>query len=109
MLAQVPAPSREDERVRVARVPMNGPARRAFLLAYFPGLSMLVTAYVVLTAYRDFRDNFAREIWDALGYASQPTILTTAELPVAFGSLLAVALVVTVRDNRRALLVILTS
>lgn len=106
LLAKVPAPDEEDEQARVGRAPMDGRARVHFLVSYAPGLSMLVAAYVVLTAYRDFRDNFAREIWDALGYADQPSILTTAEFPVAFGSLLAVALIVTVRDNRRALLAV---
>ena len=106
LLAKVPPPDKEDEAARVERVPMDKKARRRFVAAYAPGLVMLVTAYVVLSAYRDFRDNFAREIWDALGYADQPSVLTTAELPVALGSLLAVALVVTVRDSRRALFVI---
>jgi hypothetical protein len=61
---------------------------------------------VLLTAYRELRDNFAREIWDALGFADQPEILTTAELPVAIGSLLMVALLVKVRSNQRALVLI---
>ena len=43
---------------------------------------------------------------DALGYAGEPSIFTTAELPIAIGALLAIALVVRVRDNRYALQVI---
>ena len=57
----------------------------------------------MLTAYRDFRDNFAVELWGALGYKDAPEIMTTAEIPIALGSLLAIALVVRVRDNRKAL------
>ena len=85
---------------------MDADARKAFVAQHGPGLGLLVVGYVLLTAYRDLRDNFAREIWDALGYADQPEILTTAELPVAIGSLLMVALLVKVRSNQRALALI---
>ena len=103
LLAQVPPPTAADEALRTKRLPMDGPARRAFFLKYAGGLIMLIASYVVLTAYRDFRDNFAREIWDSLGYSDQPSILTTAEIPVAFGSLLAVAVMMGLRNNRVAL------
>lgn len=106
MLAQVPPPTAADEAARTKRAPMDATARRRFFRAYAPGLVALVALYVLLTAYRDFRDNFAREIWDALGYADTPTILTTAELPVAFGALVAVGLVMAVRENRKALMVV---
>lgn len=104
MLAQVPPPTAEDEAARTKRAPMDGPARRAFFARFWPGLVAQVALYSVLTAYRDFRDNFAREIWDALGYANEPSILTTAELPVALGALVVVGSVMIIRSNRRAVL-----
>lgn len=106
MLAQLPLPTADDEALRTRRAPMNGPARWAFFKAYAPGLVILITSYVVLTAYRDFRDNFAREIWDALGYGKEPAILTTAEIPVAFGAFTAVALLMAIRSNYIALMAI---
>lgn len=106
MLAVLPPPSAEDVEERTAREPMDASARRAFVSKHGPGLILLVIGYVLLTAYRELRDNFAREIWDALGFADQPEILTTAELPVAIGSLLMVALLVKVRSNQRALVLI---
>jgi hypothetical protein len=106
LLAQIPPPTAEDEALRTKRLPMDAASRRAFFAAYAPGLVALVGLYVLLTAYRDFRDNFAREIWDALGFAGAPEILTTAELPVALGALIAVAAIVFVKDNRQALLVL---
>jgi hypothetical protein len=106
LLAQIPPPTAEDEALRTKRLPMDAASRRAFFAAYAPGLVALVGLYVLLTAYRDFRDNFAREIWDALGFAGAPEILTTAELPVALGALIAVAAIVFVKDNRKALLVL---
>ena len=36
-------------------------------------------AYVLLTAFRDFRDNFAAEIWTALGYGGEAGIFTASE------------------------------
>lgn len=104
LLSKVPPPSKEDEAARTKRAPMDAPARRAFLKAYAPGLAALVAAYVVLTALRDFRDNFARELWDALGYGDKPAVLATSEIPVAIGALLGVALMMLVRDNKKALL-----
>ena len=105
-LARLPPPSVEDERLRTQRAPMDGPTRRRFVRAYAPGLLFLTALYVLLTAYRDFRDNFATDIWEALGYADAPEILALSELPITIGVLLALALVMAIRDNRRALLVI---
>lgn len=106
MLAQLPPPDAADEAARTRREPMDAAARRAFFLRYAPGLVPLVVGYVALSAYRDFRDNYARELWDALGWGDQPAILTAAEVPVAFGATLAVGLLMMVRDNQRAMLAI---
>ncbi len=106
LLHQLPPPTAEDEAARTKRAPMNAAARAAFAKAYAPGLVLLVGLYVALTAARDFRDNFAREIWDALGYAEAPSVLAAAEVPVAVFALLGVAVMITIRDNRRALLAV---
>ena len=103
-LAVMPPPSAEDERLRVARAPMDGPARRAMFMAFAPGLIGLIIVYVGLTALRDFRDNFAVEIWNGLGFANDAEIFTLSELPVAVIVLLTLALVMFIRDNRRAFL-----
>jgi len=106
VLGLLPPPSPEDEALRVRRAPMNAHERSAFLAAYAPGLVLLVLAYVLLTAFRDFRDNFAAEIWAALGYGQQAGIFSASELPVALISLAALGAVMVVRDNLRALMVI---
>jgi hypothetical protein len=106
LLARLPPPSLEDEAARSRRAPMDGKARAAFAKAYAPGLALLVGLYVPLTALRDFRDNFAREIWDALGYAEAPSVFATAEIPVAAFALVTVAVMMPIRDNRRALLAV---
>ncbi len=60
-----------------------------------------------LTAYRDFRDNFAREIWDALGFGDQPLIFTYSEIPITLLVLVSLALVMIIRNNRKALFTIM--
>ena len=103
-LVLLPPPSAEDERLRVARAPMNGAARRGMFAAYAPGLVALVIIYVGLTALRDFRDNFAVEIWNGLGFKDDAAIFTYSEIPVAIIVLATLSLVMFVQDNRRAFL-----
>lgn len=106
ILNRLPPPSVRDEAERVRRAPMAAAERRSFLRAYAPGLIAIVFAYVMLTAFRDFRDNFAAEIWTALGYGGDPAVFSESEIPVAVIALVCMAAVIIVRDNRRALMVI---
>jgi len=106
LLGQLPAPDAKDEAERVKRAPMTGEDRAAFLRAYAPGVVLLVLSYILLTAFRDFRDNFAAEIWAALGYGKEAGVFTASEFPVAVMSLLVLAAVMVVRDNLKALMVI---
>jgi hypothetical protein len=103
-LSVLPPPSAEDQRLRVARAPMDGAARARMFAAYAPGLIGLVIIYVGLTALRDFRDNFAVEIWNGLGFKDDAQIFTLSELPVAAIVLVTMSLVMFVRDNRKAFL-----
>lgn len=106
VLSELPPPDARDEAERTRRAPMTKRERQSFLSAYAPGLVAIVLAYVLLTAFRDFRDNFAAEIWTALGYGGQAAIFSASELPVAVIALIGMAMIIVVRDNRRALVVI---
>ncbi len=103
MLDKIPPPSAADEAARTKRTTMSYADRRRFLILYAPGMLVLTTMYMLLTAFRDFRDNFATELWSALGYGAQPTILTSTETPVAVGVLVVLASVMVIKSNRRAL------
>ncbi len=105
-LAALPPPSAEDEAERVRRAPMSGREVRAFLLEYGTGVALLVVTYVFATALRDFRDNFGAELWAALGFANPAGVFTSAEIPVAAVALLAMGVIVKVKNNARALVVI---
>lgn len=103
-LALVPPPSEADVAARTEREPMNKAERRAFLRSYWPGLIMLVLVYLCLTAYRDFRDNFAAEIWADLGSDKQASVFTLTEIPIAFSVMFVLGLLYLVRSNRCGLL-----
>ena len=105
-LSQLPPPSARDESERVRRAPMDSAARALFLSRYGIGIALLVLAYVLTTAIRDFRDNFAAEIWTALGFGQAAAVFTASELPVAVLSLTVLGVIIVVRDNVKALLVI---
>jgi hypothetical protein len=106
LLRQLPPPAAEDVEARTRREPMTGAERRAFFVRFGLGLTMLTGLYMLLTAYRDFRDNFAAEIWQAVGQTGKPELFTITELPVAFAVLVGLALLYRIRDNRRALLAV---
>lgn len=105
LLDQLPPPSEEDEKLRTKREPMNAEERWRFMRTFATGLVLLIIVYALLTAYRDFRDNFAAEIWQALGYGDSPAIFTLTEIPVAIAVLVIMGLVMFIKDNLRALMV----
>jgi len=101
-LAQLPPPSPADEAERVRRAPMTRQDRIALFSAHAPALILLIAVYVMLTALRDFRDNFSAEIWTELGFSNAASIFTLSELPVAAIVLVGLAALMGVKDNRRA-------
>ena len=82
---------------------MTATERRAFLSDYGPGVFLLVVTYVFATALRDFRDNFAAELWATLGFTHPGTVFTATEIPVAAVALVALGVIVKIQNNARAL------
>ncbi len=105
-LSSLPPPNAQDEAARVKRAPMDGVARASFIADYGIGIGLLVICYVLATALRDFRDNFAAELWANLGYGNGAAIFTASEIPVAVLALAVLGLIIAVKDNGRALMVI---
>jgi hypothetical protein len=103
-LKLLPEPSRDDVAARTARAPMVAAERRRFLRRYLPGLLLLLIVYLLLTSFRDFRDNYAAEIWAELGAGDQSAVFTLSELPIALSVLVVLALLYLVEDNRTGLL-----
>jgi hypothetical protein len=105
MLDQLPPPSAEDERVRTRRKPMNAAERRRFVLTFWPGIVLFTLCYMFLTAFRDFRDNFAAEVWNALGYGDSPQIFTATEIPASLIVLFIMGSLMKIQNNKTALMV----
>lgn len=101
MLEQIPDPSASDIAHRSARQPMDGRERSAYVKKYLPGIIALVTAYVMLTIIRDFRDNFAADIWQELNI-HDAAIFTQTEVPISLAILASMSLLILIKDNKRA-------
>lgn len=102
MLKFIPPPSEDDEQHRTKRIPMSIRARLDFWKSFAPGIVLVVAIYIFLTIFRDIRDNFAVELWAALGYADQPEILAVAEIPIAFSVVIIIGLMMFIQSNRMA-------
>ncbi|WP_367997897.1 DUF5690 family protein [Zobellia uliginosa] len=102
LLDRIPKPTEEDKILRKERKPMSRADRKKVLSNFFFPILILVFFYISLTAIRDFRDNFSREIWDAVGFEDNASIYTLSELPVAVIVLLSIGLFAFVKNNYRA-------
>jgi hypothetical protein len=103
LLDRMPPPSREDIASRSQRMPMQGNQRMDFVRQFFLGLVLIITLYVLLTTFREFRDNFASDIWKSLGYGQSTTIYTTTEIPISLVCLLMIGGLVFVKNSYVAL------
>ncbi len=62
LLGHIPPPNATDEAARTKRAPMDAKARMQFFKTFSVGIVLLVLVYMMLTAFRDFRDNFMLDI-----------------------------------------------
>lgn len=81
---------------------MSAADRKRVMMRFSFPIIVLVIFYTALTALRDFRDNFSRELWDSVGYAGNASIYTLSELPIAFLVLLILGLFGIVKSNFKA-------
>lgn len=105
MLDKIPPPTPEDEQLRTKRSPMTGKERIKFAMTFAPGLVLLILTYALLTAYRDFRDNFSAEIWKSLDYGDKPGIFTFTESIVTVTVLIVIGSLMVIKNNRTAMIV----
>jgi hypothetical protein len=101
-LAKIPPPDEKDITARVERKPMNGAERKAFLKEFRLGIVLFILSYVLLTAYREYRDNFAPEILKELGFANQAGIYTKTEIPIAILVVIIMSSMRWVKNNKIA-------
>lgn len=106
LLNWVPEPNEGDIEERVQRKPMSGAERWAFAVKFAIGLTLLLIVYFALTAFRDIRDMYGIEIFNALGYGDAPAIFTRSEVLVAFGVMACLVPITWIHNNRKALLAV---
>lgn len=104
LLNHLPAPTKADIIVRSERSPMSKSDRKEFIRYFLPGILLIIVTYTLLTVLRDFRDNFANELWIELGYGEQPSIFAKSESWVSLLVLLSMAGLMLIRDNLKAFL-----
>lgn len=104
LLQRVPSPTPEDIANRTERIPMTATDRRNLVKRFMFPLLIIVLFYTFLTAFRDFRDNFARELWDSIGYQGDASVYSTSEIIIAVVVLLIIGTIFYVKDNFKALL-----
>lgn len=105
LLEKTPVPGAKDVEERTKRLPMNKAERKKFTQTFLPGLIMLIIVYVLLTIIRDYRSNFASNIWSELGIGNDPSVFVKSEIPASLITLILLGLLVMVKNNFRALLI----
>lgn len=106
-LNRLPDPTPEDIACKSERKPLNGAQRWALFRSFMPFLLMLFVANIVLTVLRDIKEDFLVKIVDVSDYSpwlfSQIDSVVTVIILMLFGAM------VLVKDNKRALTVLLAS
>ncbi len=105
LLEQIPLPSEEDNKLRIPRLPMDQTSRKHFFKEFKTGLVLLILIYVLLTMFRDIRDNFAADIWLDLGFGSQPAVFTATEIPITLFVLVLISSMMLIKNNRSAFVI----
>lgn len=104
MLSKIPPPTKTEETERNKREPMTRTDMLKILRENWAMLFIMVLVYCFLQAYRDFRDNFAADIWIELGYAGSSRIFMLTEIPVAIIALAMLGALFKIKDNKLAVI-----
>lgn len=102
LLEKLPPPTQEDIALKTERKPLNATERKNLFKQFLLPLVLIIIFYTLLTAVRDFRDNFARELWDALGFDKSASIYSLSEIPIAVAVLVILAYIGSIINNKKA-------
>jgi len=105
LLEKIPAPTPEEIELKAPRLPMTKLDRHSFFKEFKIGIIAFVFIYLILTLFRDLRDNFAANIWNDLGYGNNASVFTNTELPIAFIVLILIASMIVIKKNKLAFLI----
>lgn len=102
LLERIPEPTLSDIQLKSKRIPLDAKSRKKFFNMFSFGLVAFIIIYILLTLFRDIRDNFAADIWLELGYGNSAAIFTKTEIPIAFIVLIIIASMIYVKNNKLA-------
>jgi hypothetical protein len=103
-LESFPEPTEDDVTARTERIQMNSQSRLQFFKDFGPALILMTLFYTLLSAYRDFRDNFAAELWEAFGESGTPSVFTTSEIIVAIIIVIPIGLFMMIKEYMTTLI-----
>jgi MFS family permease len=101
-LSKIPVPDQEDRIQRTPRAPMPAKARVSFLKEYALLLVAPVISYMLLTALRDFCEDFAVELWNETGNTGQYYLFAQTSSISGFIVLFIVAGLVLLKNHFKA-------
>jgi MFS family permease len=101
-LEKIPNPTDEDLQLKSKRKPLGKKERISLFNQFAFQLTTIIIFYAMLTAMREFRDNFARELWDALGYKESISIYMYSEIPIAISVLVILGVLGSMKNNFKA-------
>ena len=106
ILHRLPPPDIQDIAARTERIPMGRADRWKVLRRFAPGIILIMLAIILLTVYRDIRDNFAIELLTEIGYGDAAANLAKSEIWITAIVLISFGLVVLIKHNRYAVMTI---
>lgn len=100
MMSVLPPPNEEDIAQRTVREPMTSLDKQQVIRQFGIPVACYVLVYAMLTMVRDFRDNFAIEIWNEIDAGWKSSVLAQTELISGVIVLGVIGSLSMVKDNR---------
>ncbi|WP_435353425.1 DUF5690 family protein [Emticicia sp. SJ17W-69] len=99
MLAQIPPPNAEDLSLRSQRVAMTKQDKSLIVKDFGLGLLCFIGVYLLLATMRDFRDNFAIEVWREIDPQFSKGIFSQIETIIGLVVVSLIAVNALIKDN----------
>ncbi|WP_337042780.1 DUF5690 family protein [Emticicia sp. 17c] len=99
MLAQIPPPNEEDLKLRNKRVAMSKADKDQIVREFGIGLVCFIGMYLLMATMRDFRDNFAVEVWREIDPKFNKIIFSEIETTIGLVVVSLIALIAFIRNN----------
>ena len=99
MLDMMPAPTPEDVKLRTERFPMTAQDKKNVLKEFGLPVFCMLICYIMLIVVRDFRDNFAIEIWNEIDAGWVSSVLSETEMIIGLVVLVVIGSLAFIKNN----------